>query len=333
MVILLATGLNSCQKEALPSSTALGATTSDPTVGLPPGYFWWSTLTPIPYVAYTKKDPVTDAIYALGFAINDTGYVLGGMLETEEGETDHVPDLWKYDQTTSKWSKKAPFPGEPNSLVFASQFVIGQNVFVITNNLVWQYNQPTNKWTQKANFPGASRFAATAMTINGKGYLGLGTDEIELGFLKDWWQYDPTTDHWIQMRDYGGEAREGAGGFSLNGKGYVVLGLMGTVFISTVWQYDPVANTWTQKRNFPGSARRAEVTGSAIIGGAATGILAGGDNNDVMMSDFWEYNPVTDVWSEGSPIPGGARDCSASFVLDHSFVIANQTVVSYNWTK
>ena len=40
----------------------------------------------------------------------------------------------------------------------------------------YEYDPATNKWTFKSNFPGAARANAVAFVINGKAYVGLGTN-------------------------------------------------------------------------------------------------------------------------------------------------------------
>ncbi len=223
-----------------------------------------------PVYGWYPNDPPEGELYSAGLTINNKGFVLGGMLNTQRGLADHVPDLWMFDPATQAWSKQAPYPGNAGLLVGEQVFVIGDNAYVMQDNVLWQYNQPLNQWTPKAAFPGEARFYGTAMTINGEGYLGLGVDDNTITALKDWWQYDPVGDHWTRMHDFGGEAREEAVGFSIDGKGYVCWGTnsQGTI-LRPVWQYDPVADSWTKKQNCP----TAEAFGAVnATGGIACGI-------------------------------------------------------------
>lgn len=50
-----------------------------------------------------------------------------------------------------------------------------------------------SQWTQKADFAGASRFQAVGFSIDGKGYIGTGSD---VSRKRDFWEYDPSTDTW-----------------------------------------------------------------------------------------------------------------------------------------
>ncbi|MGZ3851029.1 MAG: kelch repeat-containing protein, partial [Flavisolibacter sp.] len=78
-------------------------------------------------------------------------------------------------------------------------------------------------WIQKASFPGNGRYAATALSINDKGYMGLGLDDYG-NVYGDFWEYDPASDTWSQKADFPGGARYYATGFSYAGKGYVGTG-------------------------------------------------------------------------------------------------------------
>jgi len=228
-----------------------------------------------------------------------------------------------FDPTTQSWSKQS---GNSNFYLNNSEevFVIGDNAYVLVDNHVWQYNQPSNQWTQKQNFPGTSRFGGTAIAVNGKGYLGLGTSEPDFLDLKDWWQYDPGSDSWTQKHDFGGDARDDAGAFSIDGKGYVLFGFHNGTAFKTVWQYDPVTDGWTKKQNCPASAQSAPA--SAVIGGVDVGLMTDGN-------DLWEYNPATDSWSDQGAVLGGYRQWPAGFVIGDSYFLANLSVVAYNWSR
>lgn len=324
---LLAIGLGSCQKQRLgPAITSSNLTKSDITVGLPPVLVAWTGGPAIPYTAYIPSDPPASEMYSVGFSINGKGYVLGGMLTTVSGETEHVPDLWMFDPTAGMWSRQASYPGG-GSFVGEQVFVIGNNAFVMIDNTVWQYNQPTNKWTAKSNFPGIARFWGTAIAINGLGYLGLGVNENTFDELKDWWQYDPAADRWTRVADFGGAARFQAAGFASGGKGYVCMGI-GTGDYSTVWQYDPPANTWTQKHSLSGLSGGGAVAASGIIGGVNTGLL-------VWAGELWEYDAASDSWfaeTKSINIPGGGQT-PAAFVIGNSLYLANIGTKIFHWSR
>jgi N-acetylneuraminic acid mutarotase len=335
VVVLFGAGLVSCQKATVPgpADSSSGNPNTKTTTNLvqgPPVITWWSTGDSIPYTAYLPSDPPVSMWYSVGFAINGKGFVLGGMLNTQSGQADHVPALWMFDPAAQAWDSMARYPGNYGGLVGEAVFVIGDNAYVVQDNAVWQYNQPTNHWTAKGNFPGAARFWGTGMAINGKGYFGLGVNDHTIEDMVNWWQYDPTTDHWTRMADFGGAARDQAAGFAIGGKGYVCLGEATTGSdYSTVWQYDPVANSWDQKKSLTGLSGGGSVAVNATIGGVDLGLLVGGGH-------LWAYNPAINSWyDEGTSanVGSGGALPPAAFVIGNSFCIAHIAMASYNWTR
>ncbi|HZV12128.1 MAG TPA: kelch repeat-containing protein [Candidatus Kapabacteria bacterium] len=140
----------------------------------------------------------------LSFAINDTGYVVGGF----DGST-IWGDFWKYDASKDQWIKIGNLP--MGSDVFASAFVIDNKAYIATGEKsgpypdidqpqVWEYDPSTGNWTRKADFPGAGRNAAVGFALNGKGYIVGGEDNFSVNFT-DVWSYDPVADKWTKASD------------------------------------------------------------------------------------------------------------------------------------
>src|SRR5215470_9056364 len=70
-------------------------------------------------------------------------------------------------------------------------------------------------------------------------------------------------------------------------------------------------NTWTKKANFGGTSRDAAVGFSiGSKGYIGTGYDDGGDR-----SDFWEYDPSSDVWTQKANFGGKARECAIAFSI------------------
>lgn len=74
---------------------------------------------------------------------------------------------------------------------------------------------------------------------------------------------------------------------------------------------------WTRRANYPGRAR-AEALGFSING---RGYYGGGYDGGGPLRDFYEYNPVTDQWTQKASLPNG-RYRSASFVVNNKAYIA-----------
>ena len=79
-----------------------------------------------------------------------------------------------------------------------------------------------------------------------------------------------------------------------------------------------IVKFWTQKNNFPGVQREGAV-GFSVNGKAYIG--TGRDNNLNTLSDFWEYNPDSDIWIEKSNFPGNPRHLAVGFTINGKLYI------------
>ena len=337
VLLLLAAGIVSCQKETPPAGAdAAGSSNKKTTTGLvqgPPPILWWSSLGNLPYKDDWSPDDIPiEEQYSQGFSINGHGFICGTLV-TSSHETNNVTGvLFEYDPATRGWISKTPFPGDPGLMEASTNFVIGDNAYIIANNQTWQYNQPSDTWTRKASVSSlTSRWGATSLAVNGIGYFGLGlTDDPPPGtdaYPLDWWRYDPVANTWTRLNDFPGTRRSGAAGFAVDGKGYVATGEPErNVDAHTVWQYDPGTGQWTRKADFPGPEGTFAFGENATIGGVDIGFLVG--NGGV-----WEYNPATDVWGQVPNMPGGGKWAAGGFVLGNSLFVANLSAVALNWTN
>ncbi|GHN02161.1 hypothetical protein WSM22_36500 [Cytophagales bacterium WSM2-2] len=123
-------------------------------------------------------------------------------------------------------------------------------------------------------------------------------------------------DYWTPMADFGGAARTFIGfSMSINGKGYVGCGTTpaGQNLVD-FWEYNPTTNAWTQKADFKGAARFfASAFGIGSKGYVGCG--AGTGSPQPLYSDFWEYDPANNNWSQKSNFGGAGRTTAASFVI------------------
>jgi N-acetylneuraminic acid mutarotase len=117
-----------------------------------------------------------------------------------------------------------------------------------------------------------------------------------------------TENFWVKKNDFGGLKRERSVAFSIGNYGYVSAGVdTAENVLNDLWQYDPLADTWSQKANLPGSVRRDAI--AFAIGDK--GYVGTGINNDealagIILKDFWEYNPSTNMWTQKADYPGNA---------------------------
>lgn len=95
--------------------------------------------------------------------------------------------------------------------------------------------------------------------------------------------------------------------FVLGQKMYVSCGVdTAEIVHNDLWEYDPATDSWSQRADMPAPARRnaiaAEFTDKAYVG-------LGIDNDDASigsrLADIWEYNPISNSWTQGQDFPGG----------------------------
>ena len=186
---------------------------------------------------------------ATGFAIGNTGYVLGGY------DGNYLKDFWQYTPGSDSWTLK-PFPGNKRREALA--FVIGSKAYLATgiNNGtmvvdMWQFDPATTTgdgWTQKRDISNTSddsydddyssiaRNNGVAFVINNKGYITTG----ELGsFNSHTWEYDNTTDVWKEKTGFEAAGRTGAVSFTVSGKGLVLTGRSGGNPYDDIWELLP----------------------------------------------------------------------------------------------
>ena len=152
--------------------------------------------------------------------------------------------------------------------------------------------------------------------INGKGFvLGslLTTSWITGDYIGDLWQYDTSTRVWTKKSPC-----PLGGGYLIEGTVFVIGDNAYVVAHNQTWQYNQPTNTWTQKATLPGD-ERMNATGFAINGKGYIGL---GWDEDAPGSgltefgDWWQYDPVSDHWTQKQNFPGNKREGAAGFAID-----------------
>lgn len=164
-------------------------------------------------------------------------------------------------------------------------------------------------WVQLGQFEGDARADAVGVSLDGKGYVGLGYDGEDR--RQDLWEYDPVNDYWVQKADFPGVGRTGAVGFAVDGKVYMGTGYDGTNKLKDFYAFDPSTNEWAQIKDFAGTARYGAV---AMSIGNYGYVGTGYDGN--YLKDFWKYDPSTAEWTQIVSIDYKRRDAVA-FVIDN----------------
>lgn len=162
---------------------------------------------------------------------------------------------------------------------------------------------------QTLNNTNFQRHHTISFSINNMGYSICGNTPS--GNSKNVQEYDPVNDSWTDLGDYPGPARGQGIGQTWNGKGYFGFGFepSGTK-LNDLWEFDPISNTFTQLPSCPGVGR----THPALVilnGKIYTGMGSGTTN----LSDWWEYDITTQVWTQKTSIPI-ARHHPYQFILN-----------------
>jgi N-acetylneuraminic acid mutarotase len=277
--------------------------------------------------AWTKKaDFGGMARYqATGFNIASKGYIGTGNSFDDNGY--HIyKDFWEYNPATNAWTQKADFGGGERS--GATAFSIGSKGYIGTGSYgtdFWEYDPATNAWTQKADFGGSGTSGATGFSIGTKGYIVTGY--VQVGYKNNFWEYDPATNAWTQKANFGGTQRIGATSFSIGSKGYIGTGYDFEGYKNDFWEYDPTTNAWTQKADFGGTAR-ADATGFSI---GSKGYIGTGETGQIYYqdgtSDFWEYDPITNAWTQKAYFGGEGRYSATGFSIGNKGYIGT----GYSW--
>lgn len=286
-------------------------------------------------------DWVTESVFsgqnrigAVAFTLNNEGYVGTGF----DG-INYYNDFWKYDPVGNAWTEIDSIPGPPRSLGVA--FATDNNGYTGLGwngtglpingtptyylNDFYQYN-PNSGWKQIASMPtpsGAGRKFATAFGIGGGVNIGGVLGGFDGQFVyKDYYEWNETNGTWTAANTYPGPKREGATAFVHDGKAYIVTGLGDNgIALTDFWRYNPAK---TSGSKWDDSLRRiAGVTDQSYDAGyriqRTNSVSFVMNNNGIPkayvtlgsyngnLSDCWEYDFATDLWTEKNKFPGIAR--------------------------
>jgi len=173
-------------------------------------------------------------------------------------------------------------------------------------------------WKQKANFGGTARFVASGFSIGTKGYIGIGADAGFANFFVDFWEWDQSTNVWTQKAVYPGCSGATAVSFSIGTRGYIATGqnTCGNGFTGQLWEYNSITNNWTQRAALPGTPTRAWSVGFSIGTKGYIGTGAKDFGSPITAyDDFWEWDQLSDTWTQKTSYPGGPRKYAAGFSI------------------
>lgn len=242
---------------------------------------------------------------AIAFTIGNVAYVGGGQAVDSVGSTAQfipVNDLWAFDQTTHTWTAKANLP---TTFTKAKAFTVAGKGYLMQENStsLWEYDPVGNAWVTRASFPGGVRTGSSAFALNGLAYVGCGRSTSD---HQDFYAFNPATNTWAAAPSlWDGFGRAQALALTIGDSGYLIAGQRGGNSIrDAVWRFGPAtattANSWTQRPFLPAAGRSGAIAFS--IGNR--GYVGGGGSR----TDFWEYDPATQQWTERASLPGPVEE-------------------------
>lgn len=213
--------------------------------------------------------------------------------------------LPKEEPKPASWKQLNDYPGEARtsgisfSLLGKGYWGLGNNMTTNFLREIWSYDPEADSWEKKNDFP-FDLPAEIALTNNNKAYVMTYSGSV--------YEYDPIGDTWKYLTSFPTANRPGITGFSLGEHLYFGTGnnvdLNNFTVFKDFWKYDPIENRWTSIPDFPGTARTEAV--SFVVGeNAYVGLGYNGRGAPPIYKDIWNYNPITNKWSQIKDFPEG----------------------------
>ncbi|MCW4019064.1 MAG: hypothetical protein NWF00_10375 [Candidatus Bathyarchaeota archaeon] len=185
-----------------------------------------------------------------------------------------------------------------------------------------EYNPETDKWTTKKSMPstrggsGVAAYEGEIYVFGGSWFLsGSGTDTV--------WSYNPSADTWNQSKTPMPTKKSGMNAHLVDDKIYLIGGTSNEEIridnrvtreiINVTEVYDPITDTWTTKTPIPTPVSyyaSAVVDGKIYVIGGYTREANSTTLNRVNLTQI--YDPKTDTWKIGTPIPNAESGRSAA---------------------
>jgi N-acetylneuraminic acid mutarotase len=128
---------------------------------------------------------------------------------------------------------------------------------------------------------------------------------------------------WQQVSDFPSTERDDGTCFVIGSKAYCGTGLQ-PWFVSgrDMFSFDMNTDSWDTIPALPAGNERQYANG---FSDGIKGFISGGLNGSYL-NDLWIYDPVTDTWSAGTPMPAAGRMGSACFVINGiAYIIGGRT--------
>lgn len=217
---------------------------------------------------------------------------------------------WMQIDSISPWYTYSMDGGVGFSINGKGYYAMGDTSLCTYTKALWEYDPTADIWVQKADYMGTARWGAVSFVVGNVAYVGLGYDRIT-GSQNSFYAYNQLSNTWSSVAGLPSTGRVFSSSFVIGNKGYVGLGgyyngLTGycdTVY-EQVWEYTSTTNTWLRKNDFPGEGRLNAISWS-ISGKGYWGTGVSIDTAANVGKDLWEYNSVSDSWTQKPDYPYG----------------------------
>lgn len=196
---------------------------------------------------------------------------------------------------------------EDSTLYYYRSYVITNFGSVVRYGEVKTWNaQLVNIWEQKTGAT-VNGILMPTFTYNGKGYF-FGFNRLS--------EYDPLTDTWSIVSIKSGPFIWNPVAFVDGDYAYFLIGTIDPgVPDNKCWRYNLVTQVWEDLDPFPGTSRVSPIGFAPGNGKCYLGVGSAG--NDLSETDFWEYDPSTNNWTQMADYPGMTIGLSMiSFVVN-----------------
>jgi len=292
---------------------------------------------------------------------SDTDFAPGNFFTGTGFETElHGTGVDAYVQNKKDlmtWFQKSPAsdPGPRTAFGFSNDSLEGRIILFggldglsSAHNDTWEYDIASNDWVRICSDnicpPWKRSYASMAYDNDSKiavMYGGYAEDSTTI--LTDTWEYDVATNTWENWT-----AAFRPRGLTSHSMVYDAVDqrmiLVGRGVASTeVWAYGQMTHTWTNMSTIGGPSKRyGFALGYSYQPGHHRVVLFGGAEVMTLYDETWEYNYVTNTWSQVNPVEKPSARTGASMTYNFKQSIEGLTLFGgnswsmetwrYNWT-
>lgn len=265
-------------------------------------------------------------IYSSSAVIGNKLYVFAGDLSNNV----RTGTLYAYNFDTTSWvlvSTLSTNPRRATTLEAIDGKLYVHGGFSSSAILIdtWVYDPVANTWTAKANGLYSSN-GHSSVNHNGKMYLygGYGNLAGTNQRLDKMRKYDPATNVWTPLTS-GPVALVGPAMGIIGNKIYVFAGADTSAIggCNAFFVYDILLDTWDVIDIPRPPARTGHVS---WVDDNKFYIAGGTDSSSSLLSDTWVYDPVTNLWTELTPMVKATSNATANIHAGVTYMFGGKTV-------